>query len=81
MRSGTSMVERVENAISDAMNADPRGGSFSRAARAAIEAMREPTEVMVSAAEDHDFPDHLGGKADPATHWRSMIDAALNEEG
>lgn len=34
------VVERVERAICDAMNADPKGGSFSRAARAAIEVIQ-----------------------------------------
>lgn len=53
-----------------------------RAARAAIEAMREPTEAMVEA----DMP--LGGygfgddvySADPKEVWQAMIDAALAEK-
>lgn len=39
-----SMLERVERAIIDAMNCDPRGGSFSRAAHAALEAIQQEAE-------------------------------------
>lgn len=47
-------------------------------ARAAIEAMREPTEAMEEAALDVRplmLPDS------PREVWEAMIDAALNEEG
>jgi len=67
------MVERVERAIIDAMNADPRGGSFSRAAYAAIKAMREPTEAMADAGYEADGYDVCG------RIWTAMIDAAINE--
>jgi hypothetical protein len=39
-------------------------------ARAAIEAMREPTDAMIDA----------GGAATPRIAWRAMIDAALDEK-
>ncbi|MCP8895329.1 hypothetical protein KYK29_10325 [Shinella daejeonensis] len=42
-------------------------------ASAAIEAMREPTEVMSEVGRDHNFNRY----AEPA--WQAMIDAALNE--
>ena len=44
-------------------------------ARAAIEAMREPTRAMSDAGRDNNYMRY----ADPA--WRAMIDAALREEG
>lgn len=50
---------------------------WMRAARAAIEAMREPTDAMVDAAMDRDL---LGYDAPPSSVWQAMIDAALNEQ-
>ena len=52
------------------------------AARAAIEAMREPTEEMVESVRDHD--NYWGYYADgrpsgPDNCWRGMIDTALSE--
>lgn len=49
-------------------------------ARAAITAMREPTDSMEEAAWyiDASGRDHVGSGAKPA--WRTMIDAALKEE-
>jgi len=47
-------------------------------ARAAIDAMREPTEAMVNAGYD------VGYSPDPLPTdevWRAMIDAALSHEG
>ncbi len=70
----SEMIERVEDAIMEAMNADPKGGSFSRAARAAIEAMREPTDAMVASV--------CGTGLCPsgvADIYIDMIDAALSE--
>lgn len=83
-----SMIERVENAIVEAMNADPKGGSFSRAARAAIAAMREPTKAMNEAGFDAvwgsvdavlDGPIKIQSDAGSAA-WRAMIDEALCED-
>tara|TARA_R100000479_G_scaffold176487_1_gene131331 strand:- start:24691 stop:24954 length:264 start_codon:yes stop_codon:yes gene_type:complete len=45
---------------------------FILLARAAIEAMREPTDVMVAAA----YRDHIPDGADA---WQAMIDAAMGE--
>lgn len=49
-------------------------------ARIAIEAMREPSEAMLEAADRHTamMPDT---KAEFATLYRHMIDAALHREG
>lgn len=83
-----SMIERVENAIVEAMNADPKGGSFSRAARAAIAAMREPTKAMKEAGFDAVLgsvdalpcgPIEIQSDAGSYT-WRAMIDEALCED-
>ena len=46
-------------------------------ARAAIEAMREPTDAMIDAGAMPDCNDPHGR---PSTVWGSMIDAALNEQ-
>lgn len=51
------------------------------AARAAIEAMRVPTDAMTEAGEDSE---KVGFAADGALAelvWKVMIDAALNEDG
>ncbi len=75
------MVERVEDEIMMAMNGDPKGGSFSRAAYAAIEAMREPTNPMLDAAcsvgpdTNHGPFDYDSARA----VYRAMISAALSE--
>lgn len=48
------------------------------AARAAIAAMREPTEVMVRDGRAEIKPDHLpADDGDAVGCWRAMIDAAL----
>lgn len=70
------MVEKVARAIKDAMQ--PKGaewgGGYEEAARAAISAMREPTEEMVEAGAAAD--DCAGFDA----IWPTMISAALGEE-
>ena len=45
-------------------------------ARAAIAAMREPTEAMMRAGVAQD-PDYPGEYAAPEEYWRAMIDEAL----
>ncbi len=70
----SEMVDRVEDEIMMAMNGDPKGGSFSRAAYAAIKAMREPTEAMFDAAKPFGI---CMSALDDA--YRAMIDAALSE--
>lgn len=70
------MIERVARAISE-VDCLPLGPAHARAmARAAIEAMREPTTAMIDATQDI--------YAEPGRHlieyvWEKMIDAALNE--
>lgn len=49
----------------------PYWRTFIPDARAAIQAMREPTKAMVLAGYDDGEP------TDCAAHWRSMIDEAL----
>lgn len=49
-------------------------GDYVAMARAAIEAMREPTREMDDVGRDHNFSRY----ATPA--WQAMIDAALSEE-
>jgi hypothetical protein len=52
---------------------------WMRAARAAIEAMREPTDAMVDAALSATGI-YEDGSNDYLVHYQSMIDAALNEQ-
>lgn len=63
------MVEKVADAIETAMASDDN--SPSDLARAAIEAMREPTLAM---AQEGAWAGHETVEAS----WRAMIDAALN---
>jgi hypothetical protein len=71
----SEMTERVAKAIFDAM--DITDGldwtSAERYARAAIEAMREPTVDMIDAAASVDR------YAEPGDEWGAMIDAALGK--
>jgi len=87
----TSMVERVAKELAECRWdqlgipecdrpewADQTRGFGLKQARAAIAAMREPTEAMEEAALDVRplmLPDS------PREVWEAMIDAALNEEG
>lgn len=69
----SEMIERVAEAImgavfNKAMDADPRSRMM---ARAAIEAMHEPTEAMAIAGKENNFGYY------PNEAWRAMIDAAL----
>jgi hypothetical protein len=68
------MIERVARAIYNAECWDTAvPGFYQRAARTAIEAMREPTEEM----------SHAGWRtaSDISTVvWQAMIDAALHEK-
>jgi hypothetical protein len=72
------MVERVARAIAavnhedDFDRSDEARRMFIEDARAAIAAMREPTEEMVKAQ----WSEPTCG----AEGWRAMIDAALNEK-
>ena len=75
--STSSMAERVGQAIADevikreSINAD----EWPIIARAAIAAMREPTERMVEAGESADSV----GMGAPRDVWPAMIDAALKD--
>ncbi|HEY1035029.1 MAG TPA: hypothetical protein VGE09_08610 [Pseudoxanthomonas sp.] len=51
------------------------------AARAAIEAMREPTEAMYEAAILTHVRENKGIEHSPHLSWQAMIDAILKEEG
>lgn len=63
------MIDKVAAAI---MTAQAHGGNLGAQARAAIEAMREPTPEMIESA----WAEALG--EDAAGVWRDMIEAALS---
>lgn len=85
----SEMVERVRQAIDDALskhhgfeailtNAGDAEDTILAAARAVIEALREPTREMLSrGAVTYGDP----GIATAGSCWRKMIDAALHTEG
>jgi hypothetical protein len=66
------LIERVARALTDHWEnlEEKQRNYFYQKARAAIEAMREPTEAMI-AREDDD------GRAMVIEIWQAMIDAAL----
>lgn len=74
-----SMIERVARALAEnqcGRGAPPDDNDRSMA-RAAIEAMRVPTEAMVNAGYD------VGYSPDPLPTdlvWTAMVDAALKEQ-
>lgn len=87
-----TMIDRVARAMFEATNehdetwdteAQEIKTTYLIMARAAIEAMREPTDTMVMAAEWAE-PEYREDDTDMgATYkaeWRAMIDAALNEQ-
>lgn len=66
----SEMMMRVARALSDADHmAD---GDYRKLARAAIEAMREPTEAMIASDQLPYSPGEMIG------FWEIMIDAALS---
>jgi hypothetical protein len=69
----TDMIEKVAKAINDAML---QHGDYKpdELARAAIAAMREPTEDMIMASPYYQMPLMIYG-----LEYRAMIDAALEE--
>lgn len=84
-----SMVERVARilepqawralGLADTLAYANRRTSSLRKARAAIEAMRDPTDSMVDAAlSATGF--YEDGSNDYLVHYTAMIDAALNEQ-
>ena len=80
----TSMIERVAAVI--AMKCEgwtKNAKDYIPHARAAIEAMREPTDAMVMAAEwaEPEYrEDDMDVGATYKAEWRAAIDAALNEQ-
>ncbi len=86
----TDMVERVARAMFYDTNRDYPAYSFHAAdettqatyisnARAAIEAMREPTEDMEIAGDTETGWDKHEMPHPARNSWQAMIDAALNE--
>jgi hypothetical protein len=74
----TDKVQHVAQAIRDNIQAAlPDGISldYDYAARAAIEAMREPTKAMVAASNLHPAEQEIAIFA-----WQAMIDAALSPD-
>ena len=71
----SEMVERVAIAIEEAMISAPPGGIGLIVARAAIEAMREPTDEQRNAYYE------LSHKTETMldARWERAIDAALRE--
>ncbi|ASW06331.1 hypothetical protein [Rhizobium sp. 11515TR] len=74
-----TIIERAAKAMEERRReliGQPLARIWDELAKAAIEAMREPTEKMVEAGFDcvPPFGDHNPDKA-----WRAMIDAALQE--
>jgi len=75
----TEMVEKVARAIASSQDENKNDywyGDYIEHARAAIEAMREPTEYMASAGWLTNMADDGQG---PDDCWRKMIDEALKE--
>ena len=66
----SEMVERVAKALAGLSDMDSEWQLFSDQARAAIEAMREPTKAMVEVG-DIELP------VSSYVVWQDMIDAAL----
>lgn len=86
----SEMVERVKAVLRDKTDwtIDGKFGeaeaeeSLTEAARAAIEAMREPTEEMADAGssclETYDPAEKCPSARDMENGWKAMIDAALS---
>lgn len=72
-----SMIERVAKALSDLWYDSSGTASEKEQARAAIEAMREPTEEMIFSGGKTPYY----GRDTPRIFWHVMIDAALSEDG
>ena len=95
---GEDMVERVARALcrvdshpeNATMDGKPLWMDYIPEARAAIEAMREPTGAMAKAGAGAELTTSYGGEyntfdylsgENAADVWRDMIDAALNQKG
>lgn len=89
----SEMVDKIAMAIRDNIQASlPDGVSvdYQYAARAAIEAMRDPTEAMLNGVRPQEYTiEHYHGTghhrtfptlgSGPLQVWQDMIDAALSE--
>lgn len=78
----TEMVERVGRALAEADGYAYAPYPYDVWARAAIEAMREPTESMIRVGEDWSADaithhDSRNPKSPPVEAWKAMIEAAL----
>lgn len=72
----SEMVKRVMDAIRLAEISHVGGMTLENMARAAIEAMREPTEAMLKYSGEESYG--IGGEGDAHSDvWRWMISAAL----
>lgn len=67
----SKMVERVQKAI-ESLTQHHTGSSSEALARAAMAAMREPTEAMVNAGGEIENSNRVAVEI-----WQSMIDEAL----
>ena len=77
--SDESMVERVARALAVNMfGRDSEEGwrQLEGAARAAIAAMREPTEAMLVAGDD--WLTNADCRTEASAVWRAMLDSALS---
>jgi len=77
--SDMTMIERVAKAIEDVRCesfGEPIPAIINKMARAAIEAMREPTQQMLDASYGLAGSERGDGRAE-ASVWSAMIDAAL----
>ena len=74
-----NMIERVAQAMADADDI-PGTTHYEGMARAAIEAMREPTKAMLDAGWEAPADVGLDGLLSESmrSSWCAMIDAALN---
>lgn len=72
----SEMVERVAEALA---KSDKYTSDYTALARAAIEAMREPTEGMTNAAFNIELWDQPINEHCAQDVWQTMIDAALQE--
>ena len=78
----SEMIERVAKAIHKVTHDDkwPTCNFCKDAARAAIEAMRQPTEAMIGAGRDATINNDPLAYPDVEDTWPAMIDAALKDD-
>lgn len=80
-----TMIEKVGSAISRAIDLNSEaysGTDFDAVARAALQALREPTCLMIEATNNVNYDTGVTHPPmPPLVAWRTMIDAALQEKG